>query len=378
MLAGCSSSRAPQPEAETDDAPTGPPYALLYVEDAEIVLHDARTDSTQTLVADARFAGARAASPTGDYLAFSYATADSTHLALLDLQTLALTPLHARAGTATYSLAWHPEGDRLAFAFYAPTAEGGRGPGGVRLAALDGTTRSVGCRAAREVLGWLHDGSLATRDDDNLYVVAPDDCATRAAVDARRMHHLAYAPDGRRLAYVHRALRYDRSAGAYVPDSTLRVSDARGQAAEELFGDDRRVRHLRWSPASAELAFDMASAETGHRQIVVYNAEQDRPVYLIPPEQAPDADQVHPRWSRGGSHLAFTLRDGNGATAAVQVEGQTRRLGPTVGPVWGWIDDRALVVRGPDSLRVKTLQGTTRYAHPAPAALIHAWQRPAS
>ena len=55
------------------------------------------------------------------------------------------------------------------------------------------------------------------------------------------------------------------------------------------------------------------------------------------------------------------------------MEGQTRRFGPVDGAVWGWLDDRTLVVPGPDSLRVQTLGGQTRYAHPAPTALIHAW-----
>jgi hypothetical protein len=44
-------------------------------------------------------------SPTGRYLAFSYATADSSHLGLLDLTTQILQPVHAAAGTATHSLA---------------------------------------------------------------------------------------------------------------------------------------------------------------------------------------------------------------------------------------------------------------------------------
>jgi hypothetical protein len=87
------------------------------------------------------------------------------------------------------------------------------------------------------------------------------------------------------------------------------------------------------------------------------------------------ADQRHPRWSPSASYVAFSAQTGRGSVAAVRVEGQTRRLGPVDRAVWGWLDDRTLVVPGPDSLRVQSLTGETRYARPAPATLIHAWRR---
>ena len=335
-------------------------------------------DASRTLATNARFAGTRAPAPGNTHLAFSYATPDSSHLALIDLETLTVQPIHAHAGEVVYSLAWHPTGNRLAFAYYTPTADGDRGPGDVRVTDLGGSTRRVGCRAAREVLHWLPGGSLATRDDDNLYVVSESDCQTLASADARRMYHITYAPNGRRLAYIHRELNYDRSARDYVPDSTLVLSDARVQNTEELFDSDRRVRHLRWAPEASELAFDMHVDESDRRQIVIYNSDTDRTVYLTPPTSAIDADQVHPRWSPSGRHLAFTVRSPDGTSAAVRVSGQTRRLGASAGPVWGWLGDEAIVVQGADSLRITSLDGDTKYARPAPTALIHAWTRTTS
>lgn len=376
----CSSSRPSEP---TDDGPSsqrlsGPALSLLYTTaDTGLVLHDARRDEAQSLVAEAEFTGNRAVSPTGRYLAFSYATADSSHLALLDLETQNLQHVHAVAERGTYSLAWPPDshGDRLAFGHYRSTENGDRGPGGIHVTAPGETPRNIGCRTVREVLHWLPNGRLATRTEDNLYVVAVEDCATLTSRDARRMHHVRYAPDGRQMAYIHRELTYDRSAGEYVPDSSLVVSGPQGENAETLFGNERRVRHHRWAPEASDLALDVHPPESDHRQIVVYNGT--RTVFLVPPDQT-TADQVHPRWSPSGNRIAFTLQTEDGARAAVRVKGQTRRLGPTTGPIWGWLDERSVVVPGPDSVRVQTLNGTTRYTHPTPAQLIYVWSRPVS
>jgi Tol biopolymer transport system component len=375
LATGCSSSSQAPSAASPEPAPTGPALSFLYTTAAEgLVLHDAHTDTTRTLVPGATHDGVYARSPSGRYLAFTYTTADSVHLALLDLPNQTMQTVDRRAADATYSLAWHSEDNRLAFAYYTPARSGTRGPGDVFVATPDGETRNVGCSAAREVLDWLPDGALATRNDDKLYVVAPGDCATRAAADARRMRHAAYAPTGARLAYIHRELTYDRSANEYTPDSSLFLSDAKGQGAEELLGPERRVRHLRWAPDASELAFDAHVEASGYRQIVSYNTGSDRTVYLTPPGQA-TGNQVHPRWSPSASSVAFTLRTGGQPTAAVRVEGQLRQFGPVDGAVWGWLDDRTLVVPGPDQLRIETLDGQTEYTRPAPATLIYTWRR---
>jgi len=378
VAVGCSSSRPSSPDAQGDASSSGPALSLLSVTDGgALTLHDARTGATDTLRRGVRAGGARAVAPSGRHLAFSVRTADSTRLALLDLTDGSLRRVHARAGAVTYSLAWHPEADRLAFGHYAPAAEGTRGPGGIRVATPDGTHRSVGCSAAREVLAWLPSGALATRNDDRLYLVAPADCATRASTDARRMRAATYAPTGTRLAYIYRELTYKQSLGEYTPDSSLYLSDTRGRGATEVLSPKQQVRHLRWAPGGEELAVDVSVEASGRRQVAFYNVADERTVYLTPPSETA-ADQTHPRWSPDGNTVAFTLGRGADATAAVRVEGQTRTLGPVADAVWGWTDPRSVVVPGPDSLRVQSLTGTTRYARPAPAMLIHAWTRPSA
>jgi len=371
---GCSSSE-PSTSKEDPAPPSGPALSMLYTtSDSGLVLHDARENATHTLVPGAEAAPARAVSPSGNYLALTYTTADSSHLSLLDLETQRLEHIHADAGAVTYSLAWHPEShqERLAFGHYRTREGEGRGPGGIQIAVPGQPPRSVGCNTVREVLHWQSDGSLAARTVDKLFVVATDDCATQASIDARRMHHIHHTPDGQQMAFIHRELTYDRSAGEYVPDSSLVLSDSRGENRETLFGDKRRVRHPRWAPDGSELAFDVAAEESGHRQVVVYDG--NRPSFLTPPEETTN-DQVHPRWSPSGNRLAFTLRTDEAAYAAVRMQGQTRRLGRTRGPVWGWLNEQSVVVPGPDSLRIQTLNGTTRFTHPTPAALLHVWSQ---
>jgi dipeptidyl aminopeptidase/acylaminoacyl peptidase len=374
-LMRCGTARETPVAASAEDTTSaGPALSFLLDREQGIRVHEARSEAATTLVPKAAYTGAAQVSPDGRHLAFSY-EADSARLAILDLETGALQPVHAETTDVVYSLAWHATADTLAFGYYAPASDGTRGAGGIRLATPEGPVRSVGCRAAREVLHWLPNGTLAVRDDDNLYLVAPSDCTTRARLDIRQKHRLAYSADGRFLTYVLQDLRYVRDRGEYVPDSTLFISDPRGQDARKLFGDARKVRHLQWSPGGPELAFDLLPEDNStHRQIVVYNAAEEQTSYLVPPEDGDRADQIHPRWSPSGSYLAFVQRRSSGQTAAVRVAGRTQQLGATTGPVQ-WATDRRIVVPGPDSLRVQTLRGGNVYVLPAKGTLIHAWGR---
>ncbi|MFP4227522.1 MAG: TolB family protein [Salinivenus sp.] len=377
LWAGCSSSESTTSDSGADDSgpADGPALSLLYATDGgALIHHDARTADSDTLASGVQADGAQAVSPSERYLAFSYATADSSRLALLDLKNGDLHPVHARAESDVYSLAWHPEDDRLAFGVYESQDDGARGPGSIQVAEPNDAPRNVGCSSAREVLAWLPSDILAARNDDQLYTISPSDCATESSSDARRMHEATYASGGSRLAYIHRELAYDSDAGEYTPDSSLYLSDAQGENATEVLSSDRRPRHLRWSPDGSELALDAHTEKSGQRQVVVYSEADDRTVYLTPPSDATN-DQTHPRWSPDGTHVAFTQGRGADARAAVRIEGQTRTLGPVDGAVWGWTDEQTVVVPGPDSVRAQTIDGTTRYAHPSPATLIHVWEQ---
>lgn len=379
-LVGCGSARSTQTTETASDSPPAPQetvYMLLVLtHEGHLVAHDTKTESATHLMREVQSVGTHALSPDRSMLAVSYMSNDSTHAALVDQTGSMFETVHSVPGEATYSFAWHSAGDRLAMAYYRPSSDGARGPGDVLIVRPGDTPQRVGCRAAREVLHWVRDGTLATRDDDNIYLVASEGCATRASFDARRIHHATYSATGGQLAYIYRELDYDRDAGAYRPDSTLMLSAPEGQSSEVLFGDERAARHLRWAPEADELAFSARLDDAPRRQIMIYNAAQDRILFLVPPAQTPPGDQTHPRWSPSGTSIAYTQRTNGSSTAVVRVDGQTRQLGPTQGPIAGWIDERTVVIHDASRLRVVSVNGTERYAGPAPKAFLHGWITP--
>ncbi|PSQ69049.1 MAG: hypothetical protein BRD31_06470 [Bacteroidetes bacterium QH_2_64_26] len=108
------------------------------------MLHDTRADASRPLVPGAEAKSSQAVSPSGRYLAVTHSTADSSHLSLLDLTPQHLNRVHASIAPVTYSLAWHPDQDRLAFGYYRPTEDDGRGPDGIQIAGPDEPPRDVG------------------------------------------------------------------------------------------------------------------------------------------------------------------------------------------------------------------------------------------
>lgn len=358
-------------------APAGPSLQVLTLENSGVMYKNARTGDSREIAAAEAYVGPRELSPEGDHLAFAYAGGDSVHLGIIDLATRELQRVHTSSSGTEYSLAWSSTGDTLAFGYFSRTSDGEMGPGAISIAEVNGSVRSVGCSAARKVLKWLPSGNLSVRDPENLYVVTADGCETLSTLDIRKMHKITYAPDGERMAYIFRDLVYDRENGEYVPDSTLFISNARGGEKNEIFGDPYRARHLQWSSDGSQLAFDVRSeADRSRRQVIIYNAVDDRRTYLVPPQMAGSGDELHPRWSPSDDNIAFVLRRGKKTHAAVQVMGQTRTLGRTDGPVWGWAGERQVVVRAPDSTRVVDFQGSTVHAISAEHTLLHVWPSP--
>jgi Tol biopolymer transport system component len=343
-------------------------------DDSSLRYENLRAGTSRQLATVEKFTGPTAVSSDRAHVAFAYAADDSANLAVIELDTREIQHLHRSGLETEYSLSWSPDADALAFGFFSGTDEGERGPGAISIASLDGSTRSVGCQAAHEILQWLPDGRLAVRDSDNLYVVGTRDCETVTSLDIRKMHKITYAPDGRHMGYIFRDLVYDRENAEYVPDSTLFIAGAHGDDKNELFDDAYRARHLQWSPDGSDLAFGVRSeADRSRRQVIVYNVDDDRLTYLIPPERAGSGDEVQPRWSPSGDNIAFTLRRNGSSYAAVQVMGQTRTLGSSDGPVWGWARDRQVVFSGADSTRIVDLEGTTVHAFSRDRELLHVW-----
>ncbi len=387
LLSACAGSEpaATPPAADPAPdpaAPSGPAYGVLYVDDGGLKLTNLHTGTTTALALGRLEVQTYAASADARRVAVAVATGDSVRLALVDTRTATLQPLHAAARGTVYSLAWSPDGPGLAFGFYAgppPSGDERTGPGGIRLAdARGGGIRDAGCSSSTIVHRWLPDGRLAVSDGRNLYVVERDGCATRSTVDARRMHELTIAPDGRRMAYLHRELRYDAGRRAYVPDSTLMLAGLDGSEAVEVAGDRYRAHRPAWSPDATVLAFDVAAPEGPGRLVSLYDRDTQQATYLVPPDPGHTASDVRPLWSPGGTRLAFTRREGETAHPMVYTFTDLLLRAVSTGTLRqpalvGWAGDDALLLQDPDGAAVLApVQGP---AVPLPTArtLLHGW-----
>ncbi|MES3629724.1 MAG: hypothetical protein PPP56_06120 [Longimonas sp.] len=365
-------------EPVTDDTPdepeepAGPAYTLLAHTDTHIVAHMLAVDEADTLHTSVERVIQHVAAPNHDAVAFTYASDDSLYLARYAPSDKGLQVLHAHPSPANYSVAWHPTDDAFAYGVYTPTPNDNRGAGTVRIA-QENDTHSVGCSASTEVLAWLSDGELSVRDDENLYVVGADDCATQATLDIRRHHQLTYHPSGRYLAYIYRTLEYNRSANEYQPDSSLYVSSASGTNETLLFGNERAARHATWAPDTFELAVSVE--EEGTRRIVVSDVASEETTFLVSPAEAPAGAQTHPHWSPEGDAVAFTLTTDNGTQqAAVHQAGSTDLLMPVTGPVWGWVDAQTIALPTEDGPTLTDLNGSPIYTlEDSSTTLIGAW-----
>lgn len=378
-LAGCGGSGAARKDTADEPAPDttqalspGAGIRAIAVSESGLVYREGEAPPRALAPADSVI-GARAVSPNGRYVSAAVSVGDSARLVLVDRRTRQVRTLDVRARPVVYSADWSPDGGRLAFGFY--RREGDEwGPGGIRIADLGASTRSVGCQSARKILRWLPDGNLAARSADDLYVVRSEDCGTVSSVDARRMFLLTYSPEARRLALVYRELVYDRADAEYVPDSTLMLADPSGENREEVVGDAYRVRHLEWAPDGSELAFDARSRkDSTRRQIIVYDVQASRLTYLVPPGQRGPESELFPRWSPSGDRVAYTIDRESGRYAAVRDVGRTQMLGPVRRAVWGWVGEKMVVVPGPDAVRIVNVGGETVATLPASWTPLVVW-----
>ena len=358
--------------ADEPDEPAGPSYTLLAHTDTHIVAHMLAVDDADTLQTGVERVIQQVPAPNHETVAFTYAAQDSLYLAQYSPPESDMHIVDAHPTPATYSIAWHPTDDAFSYGVYTPTDEGERGAGTVRVA-QDGETRSVECNAATEVISWLDANRLAVRDNENMYIVDAADCATQETLDIRRKHNLQHDASGDRLAYIRRTLEYNRDTNEYEPDSSLYVSDASGTQANQQYSSDRQPRQATWHPTGSELAVSIY--EDGARSIVVYEADSERSTFLIPPAEAPDGGQTHPRWGPGGDAVVFTLTtEGGTQQAAVHQAGSTDLLMPVTGPVWGWVDAQTIALPTEDGPTLTDLNGSPIYTlEDDSATLIGAW-----
>lgn len=370
VLASCSGPRPQEEAAESPDdpAPTesaAPQYSLLLFDEEGLVRVDRPHGERRVQIAGARPAGLVSPSPNGEALALTFQREDSTFLARIDLESDDLAIVHASGRDAVYTAAWGPDSSRFAFGYRSSG-------GGDVLISTAGGLDDPGCSASTLAAHWPASERLVTGAETERYVVSASDCATLATVDARKMHHVRYAPGRARMAYVFRDLVYDRPSRSYVPDSTLFVADLDGSNAEKLFGDEYDARHPSWSPDGSTLAFDVRLQEAPHRRRIVLRDASDL-TYLVAPADFSEADIVRPVWSPEGRQVAFDLVADGRISKAVRSFGRTKVFDVEADSTWGWIDEETLAfVTRDDSVKAVSLDGDLRFSLGPGAVLVHA------
>lgn len=355
MLVQCSGPsttvQPPEPE-ETVPVLRGPAFAALYFDEAGL-RHRDLSAGTDVFLVEGTYLGAHGVSPEGRHLAVSVRGNDGAKLVVVDLTTGDVWEVHTVEETVEYSMAWAPDGSALAFGYYASRRGGAQammGPAGIQVATVEArTVQHAGCTVSRIVKHWLPGGDLVVNDGSNQYIVGADDCRTLHTVDARKMHHVAFSPDGKRMSYIFRDLVYNRETRQYEPDSTLFIADVTGENARKVVGYKYRPRHMIWSPDGTELAFDVQSQDDpALRYISIYDVEQGTSAYLNLPDAGGAYSETHPRWSPSGERMAFDRAqvgaEGSQKMVRFFMERFARVVTETSAVTWGWAGEAALIL----------------------------------
>jgi dipeptidyl aminopeptidase/acylaminoacyl peptidase len=206
--------------------------------------------------------------------------------------------------------AWSPDGARIAFV-------SGRTGDEPQLLVInaDGTNSKAVIDGATAFV-WSPDGrSFAVDQQDRVVIVKVGGAGVRT-VDRNPCYcELAWAPDGRHLAYV----RYVRG------NEHLFVYAVKKGKTDDL----GRGHSPRWSPDSRRIAYTRNVSGGGDRVFVGAVSGRRSNVDL--------GSGADPAWAPDGSALALQRQDG---TYAIAPDGSaTRRLGPSgvISPDWRWI-----------------------------------------
>ena len=266
---------------------------------------------------------------------------------------LAITRI-VRHDTDHWSLAWSPDGRRIAFVsdrdgnleIYAASADG------------SDLTRLTHNDTDDWSLAWSPDGRriafisrLGTDGDDEIYAMNADGSEiTRLAnseslsVRPIRYRQLVWSPDGQRIAFVSNR---DGNQDIYA-------ANADGSGIIRLTDNDAWDDWLAWSPDGWRIAF--SSNRDGNQDIYAMNADGSEITRLT----NNDMEDREPAWSPDGRRIAFSSSYGHAHSSiyVMDVDGSNARMAwggiPGYGPAWSPDGRRIVFTNYPGSGDIQT------------------------
>jgi Tol biopolymer transport system component len=375
--AGC----APKPTAPPP-APAGPAYIFYYQDAAGVHRLDARSAADSLLFAVTRPRLASALSPDKASVAIGYAGADSAHLVVVNLARGSVRRLLAAPEAYLYTLAWSPDGQRLAVGYYTEQRVGKEtlpARGDVVIASPDGRITRVGCEASKMVYAWTSPDTIVVGDGRDLYPVDVGGCRSAASIRMAGRRGITFSPDGRRLFYY--GTGQARRGNRTVAVTELYVANSDGTGTRRIIGDPYDPQHAVWSPDGTRLAFDVRPPSTALlRHIAVYDLAQER-VRFFPSQTAQGTPRdANPFWAPAGAGLVHDrtiagktekiLRTLALDPSVVQTEPTVLASGAPVGAAWGWADPSHLVLTSSQWIRLVGTDGTVTYSLPGGRTLL--------
>lgn len=363
-------------------ASAGPAYLFYYQDAAGVHRLDARSGRDTLLVSLARSRLASAVSPDKGSLAIGYTAADSSRLAVVDLARGTVRRLHAAPKTYVYTLAWAPDGRRLAVGYYAERRVGKEtlpGRGDALIAALDGGTRRVGCEASKIVYAWTSQDTIVVGDGRDLYPVDITGCRSDASIRMAGKRSITFSPDGRHLFYY--GTGQARRGSRTVATTEIYLANSDGTRARRIIGDPYDPQHAVWSPDGSKLAFDVRPPNTAAlRHIAVFDLAQQR-VRFFPSQTAQGTPRdASPFWGPTGAGLVHDRTIGGQTEkilrtlaldpSVVQTEPTVLVSGAPVGTAWGWADASHLVLTSSQGIKLVGTDGSLTYSLPGGRTLL--------
>jgi len=261
-----------------------PPHHWEARESHDLCVVDADGTDPQVLTAVPDTCSSTIAwSPEGDRVAFS----GSQGIACVDLDGGQVVGLTSDAGD--YGPVWSPDGSHIAFLNWtAETSATGQGRSGTTARQMDAATYQV----------------CVMNEDGTGRVPISNAVNDRAMPDP--MTDLAWSPDGSKLAYVECVIPGWTMNGPWIDHSDIHVASMDGMTDTNLTSDAGDDRYPAWSPDGTRLVF------ARNEQLYAMSASGSGASALT--DSGAPSDVTSPVFSSDGQSIAFLASSGDDGT----------------------------------------------------------------